>query len=296
MNERVVHLGDDARLVGVLTEPDVAMRAVEAPSVILLSAGTLSRIGPHRVHVRLGRQLAGAGFPVLRFDPSGLGDSPPRPDHLPFLEGMLRETRDGMEFLYRERGARRFVLIGFCGGAEVAFRTACGDPRVVGLALVDWFAYPTVGWAVRRVGALFKRLVRLRLPGGGGSALSVSGPGSAEPRGGNLMTDGELPPRAQTATEIRALLDRGVRLMYVYTGGQLRYYNYGGQFCDAFPSMRLDDHVEVVFYRDADHTLTLLHHQRRLVEQVYAWALRAPWTGKYPDRVIPLERSTTYAV
>lgn len=141
-----------------------------------------------------------------------------------------------------------------------------------------------------------KSLLRIGQRSGSDGARPAARPGtSGEHRGGNLMTDGELPRRAQSATELRALLDRGVRLKYVYTGGQPRYYNYRDQFRDAFPSVRPADPVDIDFYQDADHTLTLLHQQRRLAEQICAWAVRARWTGTNPDRVIPVEHLTTHS-
>ena len=73
--EMTVLMGRHKSLVGTL--PIVAISAVTAPpTVVLLNAGIVHRVGPNRMHVLLARALAAAGIPSLRFDMSGIGDSP----------------------------------------------------------------------------------------------------------------------------------------------------------------------------------------------------------------------------
>lgn len=73
MREETCVFGSANPLVGIITHPEID---VGLPTVILLNAGLIHRIGPNRVYVRLARHLAGLGFQVLRFDLSGIGDSP----------------------------------------------------------------------------------------------------------------------------------------------------------------------------------------------------------------------------
>jgi pimeloyl-ACP methyl ester carboxylesterase len=277
MNERVVQFGDAHSLVGVLAEPSDG--AAGRPTFILLNAGTLHRIGPHRVYVKIARALATAGFPVLRFDLSGLGDSLPRRDNLPYAASSVRETQEAMDFLRSADATRHFILMGLCGGADVAFRTACQEPRVVGTALVDWFAYRTAGWYVRHFRSAFTApwTSKGRLGGNGGNGGSVRDPTSGAQARGRLMNDGEVPPKAQSAARLAALTGRGVQLLFVYTGAQLAYYNYPEQLRHAFRSVPFRDRVEVDFQGDADHTLTLLHHQQRLVDTIHHWATGVSW-------------------
>lgn len=291
MRERVVQFGDAASLVGVLAEPsgDVA----PGPTVILLNAGTLHRIGPHRIYVKIARALVAQGFPVLRFDLSGLGDSLPRRDNLPYQESSLRETQAAMDFLSNAGGAtRQFILMGFCGGADVTFRAACCDPRVVGAALIDWYGYRTVGWYLRHYrSALTAAWAWKRLLGGNGAG----GGRKSEPavlgarKRGRVMNDWELPPKAEIAAHLAALIERGVQLLFVYTGAQLAYYNYREQLRDAFRSVPFRGRVAVDFHREADHTLTLLYHQQRLINTMQQWATRVEWG----PQVAPAEFLTT---
>jgi len=136
VTERVLTFGAGDALVGVLTLP--LSGPVEArPAVVLLNAGILPRVGPNRLYVDLARRLASRGFPVLRFDLSGVGESPSRPDGLPAERAVVEETRAALDRLERELGARRFVLGGLCAGASVSLMTAREDARVIGTMLVN---------------------------------------------------------------------------------------------------------------------------------------------------------------
>jgi len=99
LRERTLLFGDGKSLVGIITEPPPSDEVLARPAVILLNAGLLHRIGPNRVHVRLARRLAEAGFVVMRFDYSGIGDSRPRTDDTPFARSALAETRQCMDVL-----------------------------------------------------------------------------------------------------------------------------------------------------------------------------------------------------
>src|SRR3954464_13203392 len=80
LTEEVLQFGEGGRLFGILTLPSVRPRnAHKLPVFVFLSAGLLHRVGPYRLHVRLGRELARMGFTSLRVDLAGTGDSPPRP-------------------------------------------------------------------------------------------------------------------------------------------------------------------------------------------------------------------------
>jgi pimeloyl-ACP methyl ester carboxylesterase len=282
VKERIVQFGDGHSLVGVLAE---ASSDAAQPTFILLNAGTLHRIGPHRVYVKIARALAAAGFPVLRFDLSGLGDSLPRRDNLPYTASSVRETQDAMDFLHTETPARHFVLMGSCSGADVAFRTACQDPRVVGAALIDWFAYRTAAWYLHHYRSALSALWAWTSRDGNGASepLVRAAAPSGHRKRGRLMNDGDVPPKARSAADLRALIGRGVNLLFVYTGAQLAYYNYPTQLHDTFRSVPFRNRVEVDFQGEADHTLTLLLHQQRLVDRISRWATTVTW-GEQPNR------------
>jgi len=295
MNERVIQFGEAKSLVGVLAEPSGGV--AQGPTVILLNAGTLHRIGPHRVYVKIARALAAAGFPAFRFDLSGLGDSLPRRDNLPYAASSVCETQAAMDFLYADNATRQFILMGFCGGADAAFRVACREARVVGAALIDWFAYRTMGWYVHHYRSAFASFWASRqfLPGDGASGRTTRNHATSagRPRG-KVMNDGEVPSKAQSTADLTALIGRDVHLLFVYTGAQLAYYNYRGQLRDVFRSVPFRDQVEVDFHPQADHTLTLLHHQQRLVDRIHRWATGVAWGEQRTSRALAGSSSLNY--
>lgn len=136
VTEQAEMFGRSHRLVGVSSQP-AAGEPGRHPAVILINAGLIHRIGPRRLHVDLARRLALAGRLVLRFDLSGIGDSDARHDELSPVDGVVSDTEEAMQHLRERFGVERFVLMGICSGAKVSFKVARGDPRVVGVILVD---------------------------------------------------------------------------------------------------------------------------------------------------------------
>lgn len=122
IEERLMRCGPDGHLFGVLARPkSVATR----PTVLLLNAGSIHHVGPHRLYVRLARELAALGHPVLRFDFEGIGDSvrraPGRENH-PYSPTAMADLAQAIEALRRDPGCTRFVVMGVCSGAYNSFQ------------------------------------------------------------------------------------------------------------------------------------------------------------------------------
>ncbi|MGE5096799.1 MAG: alpha/beta fold hydrolase [Betaproteobacteria bacterium] len=137
MNERTMVLGTSRSLVGVATLPPGDAVDPDRPALIVLNAGHVHRVGPHRLHVRLNRRIAQRGFMAMRFDFSGIGDSPPRPDSLPFEQSAPLEVREVMDDLERATGVRRFCIAGLSSGALLSLASAVADRRVVGACMMN---------------------------------------------------------------------------------------------------------------------------------------------------------------
>src|SRR5215475_3162536 len=78
VRDEAVRLAPEGQLVGILSHPaanPLTSTGSPAPGVIILNAGVLHRVGPHRLHVLLARRLAASGFTGLRLDLGGIGDS-----------------------------------------------------------------------------------------------------------------------------------------------------------------------------------------------------------------------------
>jgi pimeloyl-ACP methyl ester carboxylesterase len=132
-------------MFGLLTEPVDATHPRARTGIVLLSIGANHRIGSNRMYVRWARAWAALGFRVLRFDLSGIGDSPARDgafDKEVYAPRAMKEARRAIDFL-REKGCDRVVLGGLCSGAYVSFHAAVEDDRVAGILLVN---PPTFHW------------------------------------------------------------------------------------------------------------------------------------------------------
>ena len=123
--EQAVTFGPDATLIGVYN-PAAASADV---CCLLINAGVLHRIGPHRLNVKIARSLAQGGVASLRFDLSGRGDSRATAGTNSYSEQAVHDLRAAMDFVQRNGGPRRFIVFGICSGAVNAFQIAVADPR-----------------------------------------------------------------------------------------------------------------------------------------------------------------------
>lgn len=125
-----------SQALGIISAP----QAPQAPSdtaVVLVTGGAQYRAGSHRQAVRLARRLAQSGFPVLRFDLSGLGDAI---GALHSFEDITPQISAAIESLQAHTPqVRRIVLWGLCDGASAAllYWHHTQDSRLAGLCLVN---------------------------------------------------------------------------------------------------------------------------------------------------------------
>jgi pimeloyl-ACP methyl ester carboxylesterase len=275
MREYVFAFGPNGDIVGILTEPDAAVARPDAPIVIASNVGLNHRVGPYRSYVDLARRLAALGYPMFRFDLSGLGDSAPRRDNRNEIERAVLDVKDAMEALAERRGARRFIQLGFCSGVDSAHLIAREDPRVVGAIFIEGYSFPTPTFYARRYLRrpmnlrfwklyLSDKLRRLHLARG-------AGPSEAGER--YEIYSRSYPSRAQLIEDFRALTARDVQMLFVYVGGTGADYahNYAGQFYENFPLLRGDRHVELKYFEHADHIFTYLIDREQLFACVTVW-------------------------
>jgi len=277
-----VRFGSAAPLVGVVTDPGADRRLENAPAVVFLNSGLLHRVGACRMHVRLARALAAEGLVSLRFDFSGLGDSEPRRDSLPFERSGVLETQEAMQLLNETRGVSKFVLVGLCSGADMAFYTAIEDTRVRGLVQLDAFAYRTWKYYVVRYAP---RLVRARswlnlLQGKtyiGAYLRNLRRKGNGKPGDeakGEMVQSPYVrafPSRESVAAGLRTLTGRGVRLFHIFSSGQEDHFNHRAQYVTSFADVDFRGLLRVEFVRGASHIFTDLRHQAWLDTEVTSW-------------------------
>jgi len=304
LNESVVMLDGDAyNLVGIVTAPARQPPGASRPAVVFLNAGFLHRVGPNRLYVRLARALATMGHLTLRFDFSGIGDSPARRDRLSSNQAYLQETLRAMDHVERQFGIGRFIMFGLCSGADVAFIAALRDPRVAAAILIN----PSVGGnpasAEASPGTLQgevrsstqMRYYRKKI-GQWRSWMRLLTFKSDYRVAWRTLRDTSMralrkPNRPRTSLQsaafapLRTLLSRDVQLLGIYSEGSetldLLRLSFGANtqhLAKEFPNLRIEE------IKDVDHVFTPLWAQDVLATTVQSWvsSLKPP-----PERDAP---------
>jgi exosortase A-associated hydrolase 1 len=138
IDESVVVIGPPgAELVGVLARP-AEETAAKPVGVVIVVGGPQTRVGSHRQFVLMARALARAGYPCLRFDYTGMGDSPgPKPD----FEHAGRDIRRACDAIVAAvPGCTKLALWGLCDGATAALFHAGGDARIAAVIAANPWA------------------------------------------------------------------------------------------------------------------------------------------------------------
>lgn len=280
MKEKTVLLGKSKSLVGIVTNPDSEIDGRELPAIILLNSGLLHRVGPNRLYVKIARKLAAAGFVVLRFDLSGIGDSRVPNDNQAYDEstGAITDTRDVMDYLSETRGIRQFILMGLCSGGSNAFGVACRDERVVGVNLIEGFAFPTNAYFAQ---AYSKSLLSFRswwrlITGKSEIWGLIRGlirfHTSEQMR--QLTENLQVPGKADLLSDLDTLIKRGIHICFIYSQNGSAYYNYQKIFEEKVRSLPHPQRPRVEVLKDTDHLFTLMCHQEMLIHLIRDWVDR----------------------
>jgi pimeloyl-ACP methyl ester carboxylesterase len=276
ISEQAVRLGKQNSLVGIMTRA-VTAPSTRNPTVVILNTGIVHRVGHHRMFVTLSRAMAGRGFNVLRFDFSGIGDSEKRTDSLSPLDSSLADLDEVLNWLERERGISRVILVGLCSGADHAILQAHSDPRVAGLVLMD----PSIPTTARFYAMyILRHLTRLR------SYISV-----ALGRSGllrlwtrELFYGFRLSANTRPASledlrfdnylnqSYRNAIDNGVHILAVFTGDMTRQ-TYREQMLDAFPDIEFQNQLKLKFFPGTDHVFSSEKDRAELFDIVLNWMI-----------------------
>lgn len=261
MAEQAYRFGRADHLVGIAGLPAAASRSV---GVIVLNAGLVHRIGPFRLHVELTRRLNAGGYPTLRFDLSTVGDSSASSASLSREEQVRSDVDGAMALLRTQAGCQRFVLVGLCSGAQNAHLVAHASDAVAGAVFLDGYAFRSLGFRLRHY------LPRLLNPARVARHLARrmrSTHAAEEP-----VFRVEFPSQARVRSELASMLDRGLKLCFIFSGGASGYFNHRRQFRECY-GRKLASHpgVAVSFLREVDHTYVLVGDRERLLEDIERW-------------------------
>lgn len=278
MKESSLAFGANAGLIGTITLPDIV---VGDTGVILLNAGTIHRVGPHRINVRLARKLAERGIASMRFDLAGHGDSARLTGEHSFEEQAVVDIRAAMDALAVVAGTTRMAIFGICSGAYHGYAAALRDERVAGLLMFDAYRYPNLKTHILHYAKALNEpqlLPRVASALGRSTTTLVSwartaigqSPSAADTTNRNEPPNA-IPSRQEFAAGLTQLLDRGVSVHMLYSGDAPEEYNYANQFRDTVAPFGIGDRVEAEFLPQADHQFSVIADQVDTIRRVTDW-------------------------
>jgi len=217
------------------------------------------------------------GFVVLRFDFSGIGDSPVRHDNLPFERSAARETQEAMHFLQATRRVERFILLGGCSGARVSLRTAYCDPRVVGAFLINLEISEDDDQGTEQIGrtaafyywnfALFDLKSWGKVLTGKADYRKIFRALGFQARRRFPYARKMAPEFIQLSANLRMLADRGVCVTFLYAQSDPRLNDLNEALSRELRELRELAKVRVEIIPRSDHTFSSLHDQDKLLRK-----------------------------
>ena len=294
MNESTFTIdGSKGPLVAILHRPAANTAPATRAVVMIVGGGPQYRVGGHRQLTLWARRLSAAGYPVLRFDHIGMGDSPGEFEGFTALDDDIRCAIDRLVAECPE--VREVVLWGECSAASAALYYAYRDPRVTGTVLLNlWVRTRALAaqatlryYYIQRLfqPSLWRKLFsgRLNLLTSAKSALELIRQARqqrprAENHSGNALN---APiPRSLPLTEglLQGLTRFKGRLLMVQSGRDLiaREFDLIVKASPAWQQALADHDVQRHDLADGDHTFSSAAQR----DQVVAWAL--DWLAHTP--------------
>jgi pimeloyl-ACP methyl ester carboxylesterase len=301
---------DGNKLFGMLHRPPAARG--QALGIVLLSPGVKMRVAPHRLYVMMATRLAELGYPVLRFDFYGLGDSEGEleDEYLADLYGtvsagrFVSDTHSAMDWMQRECSIEQFVVGGLCGGAITGLLAGGGDTRIVGLlslgipvirysANIDPDRFVTRGQLKELRRVYFRKLLNpvawvrlLTLRSDFRSIGRVVRGALAKPA--SELGIGQHPPPPDVGAESTNLnplfapaffrmLDSDAKMILIFSGSDRLTWEYEEKFASLNKERLAEfvDELEVHTVPDANHIFATREWQQQMMALVEDWLKRS---------------------
>ncbi len=267
-------------LVGILHRPD---REASTIGVLIVVGGPQYRVGSHRQFVLMARGLAEAGYPVLRFDYRGMGDSSGELRTFESVDDDIRAAVDA--FMAGVPALQGIVIFGLCDAASAAWLYCAQDERLRGLVLANPWVRTEAGEAKAYVKHYYlRRLVqrsfwRKVLSGGLRPGSSVRSLFTALRRAGQ---DATRKPTAEPTHFIErmrrgaAAFSHPILILLSDRDLTAREFEALCQDSGAWGELVARPGVELGRVRDADHTFSSRSALEQATRQVATWlAVRA---------------------
>lgn len=266
------------RLVGILADPENTATDV---GVIVIVGGPQYRAGSHRQFTLLARHLAACGFPSLRFDYRGMGDS--TGNSRDFL-GVDADIAAAISAFQTARPAiQRVVLWGLCDAASAAllYVDSHDDSRVHALCLVNPWVRSAASLAKATVKHYYKRRLLqkefwLKLASGKLGAAAI------RTLADNIRTSLSSGAEKKAAsTERRPFQERMLTTLHgtekpcllvlsKLDQTALEFIEYA-RTANVWPKLETRSTLNIIHIAGADHTLSQLHHQQQMFMHVEEW-------------------------
>jgi hypothetical protein len=273
MNEEIITFSEN-ELLGILTFPESGKTNISF-SVLFLNAGLIHRTGFNRFNTNTARILAEKGICSMRFDIHSIGDSSALSGSQSIDTQALVDIKQAITTLLEKTNTRSCILIGLCSGADFSHIIAHEDQRVSGVVFIDGYAYPTFKFYLKDyfpgiinplkiIRYVFKKVCSIT---------------HKESDSGATYQDVEIyirsfPPKQKIMNELQSILNREIRLLYVYSGGIPVYYNHASQFFDMFKSLNFQNKVQSVYFKEADHIFTSIDARNKLTSTIIEWIVK----------------------
>jgi hypothetical protein len=266
MKEVTLAFGPMNHLVGTLL---TTKSTADLPTIVFVNAGFVSRVGPNRMTVRLARLLGEHGFPSIRFDFSGIGDSARIKSEKAGLDLAVTEIQMAMDITEQYMGSKRFILFGLCSGTDPCIKTASIDARVAGTILLDPFSYANIRARLlincRKLkehvanGTFFAKFRQIT------RRLKRPRESPSSPAGGDIWDQlRPKPTREEFAKSLVQALRKGRTMLIVYTSFASEHHNYPGQLKHVHRELRPFHKIDVALLPEADHTYPAIFMQEQL--------------------------------
>jgi pimeloyl-ACP methyl ester carboxylesterase len=272
MKERVYNFGTNNELSGILTLAESEYQKKNVPSILFLNAGFLHKTGFNRFNTDLARLLSIYGYSSLRFDLHGLGDSASCPPSIDYEKQAIIDIQQAIDEVTAKSDTQKCIIIGLCSGADFAHTAAVIDSRISGLVLMDGYAYRTLGYYIRDYGpGIINPYRSVRFAVNQIRKRFFSATYQKDLKQSNEVYIRSFPPKKLIMKQLQELINRGVKLFFIYSGGVPLYYNYEDQFFDMFRSVKFKGMVFHRYFKEADHTYTIMSVRQKLKSTISEW-------------------------
>lgn len=259
MKEIACQFGEHLRLTGIFTPAD---SSEQKQALVLISAGLVAKSGPFRMYTSIARRAAKLGFNAFRFDLGDIGHSQPGSLHLSLKHRTQSEIKAALDYLHESFGIEQFILGGLCSGGEDSYRFAEEDERVVGVIMIDPFAYRTRGFKIRNViTRVWRKCLRVILYHQSMRERSRLPDEDVV----NFINYKHL-EKEDSEKILLKLMQRKVALHFLYTDGKSAEFNHHSQLIKMFPELKLYPMLSLDHLPTIGHT-QMLQEERNLLFQ-----------------------------